>query len=658
MEGLRWSWLCAPYLVCTAAIVATGLAAALVRGDRVLRLGMIGAATTALPWSLCQALGACSDDPAAATRILRIGQGPVALVGPSLLLVLLGVSGQLERRRWVARIAGAIGVFFLIMAWTTRWIVPGVQRLPSGMFYMSPGPLTGPHISQVVLWLGVGLWIFKRSSPRGELRRTMRLLLGVLVCAAIGSADTLLLYGIWGSYPIAWLPATVAACIAFYLVVWTDLLRPQGLDRGVVVELAAFALAIAATIALALAVGTSAAPVALTTFAAVVWIVVTAIAWGIARSRPVRVAGERALEQFVAKIASQLDAVKLAERLGGLWQKAIGIQLRALWWRDGGALVSAAGGARWPIDDKLAGWLARHGEALAITELGTMRLGAMRAPLEALGAAHGAALIVPLIDRDELVGLVEADYATALREDERGLVAESARATARALTFAALARAAERERETAREVEIADALRRQASVSHDAELGRWSVVVEYRAAARTTGAGWSASELADGRLAVMITEAQAHGVAAALATAAVTGAFAAATAGAGVTLDQLLASLQVGADGVMRGGEPVATFLAIADGDAIEWACAGHPGAAILGAEVTLLAGRGKAALPRDAAVVVASSALRGGDDAAFARALGERSLETRLAPALVEAALRAGDPREDLLAVIVRPRL
>ena len=106
---------------------------------------------------------------------------------------------------------------------------------------------------------------------------------------------------------------------------------------------------------------------------------------------------------------------------------------------------------------------------------------------------------------------------------------ESARAAARAFTFVGLAQTAGRERETAREVEVADALRLQASASRDAELGRWAVAAEYRTAARTTGAGWSATELEDGRLALLVTEAQAHGVAAALATAALTGAFAAAT---------------------------------------------------------------------------------------------------------------------------------
>src|SRR5690606_32994883 len=107
-----------------------------------------------------------------------------------------------------------------------------------------------------------------------------------------------------------------------------------------------------------------------------------------------------------------------------------------------------------------------------------------------------------------------------------------------------------------------------------------------RTAPRTTGAGWSAIELSDGRLALLVTEAQAHGVAAALATAAITGALAAATAGPGtITLDEIPRTTRASPEGVLRGGEPVAAFLAIIDAQKqeLEWACAGHPGAVLIG---------------------------------------------------------------------------
>jgi hypothetical protein len=184
----------------------------------------------------------------------------------------------------------------------------------------------------------------------------------------------------------------------------------------------------------------------------------------------------------------------------------------------------------------------------------------------------------------------------------------------------------------------------------------------------------------------MVTEAQAHGVPAALATAALTGAFAAAVIGHGITLDDLLGSLRASADGVVRGGEPVAAFVAILDGAAgtVEYGCAGHHGGHVmaqmpqagtlsaprpvpvalgggggaLGASLAI-ATRGMLPLAPDAMLIVASSALRGdGDDARWVATLRELApLGPRLAQLAVERAVAAGEPAEDLLAVIVRQR-
>jgi GAF domain-containing protein len=688
VSELAWSWLAAPYVACALVFAAVALAAALTRGDRVLRLGVLGAAVAAVPWAVGQAIAACTEDAAFAWRVLRLGHGPVALVGPNLLLVLLGASGQLERYRWIARLSALVGNFFVVACWTTDWIVPGVQRVSAGMFYIAPGALTGLHVSQLAIWFLAGLAIVRKASPRAERKRTLRMFLGVLVCGAIGAVDVLLLYRVWGHYPIAWLPSALAGAIGLYLVVRTDFLRPQGLDRSVAIELGFTALATVAVAALAWQLGPS---LTVVVAGATVWATLTGFAWVISRSRPLRVAGERELEQFLARVALLDDEAAIGERLATLWRQAIGLDARALWWREGDGFVTPDG-QRWTLDPDVEAWLVRTEDAVAMTDLATMRLGALRPKLEELGKLRGATVIVPLVDRDELVGIVEAHHELALRESERGLIADSARAAARALTFAALARTAARERETAREVEVADALRLQASASRDAELGQWIVAAEYRPAPRTTGAGWSAIELADGRLAVLATEAQAHGVAAALATAALTGAFAAATAGtARVTLDDLLRSMRASSEGVLRSGEPVAAFLAILDARArsIEYACAGHPGGFLVG-PVALLdhgapdgsakgvrpratplgggtrdpgaslvgATRHTSTLPPDTLLVVTSSALRGSDEATWQAELQELAPASgRLASVLVDTALRRGEPKEDLLVVIVRAR-
>jgi hypothetical protein len=688
VADLRWSWLAAPYSFCTVVLVAVVVTAALVRGDRVLRLGVIAATTAAIPWALCQAIAACTTDPVVATRLLRNGQGPVGLVGPSLLLVLLGVSGQLERYRWTARFAGLLGAVGFAIAWSTDWVVPAVQVLPSGMFYVEPGPLTGLHFSQLAIWLVVGLVIARRATPRVERRRTYRILIVLLLITMIGTADTMLLYRVWGVYPIAWLVASIAGLMALYLMLFTDLVRPHGLDRGAALELGMFVMSSVLAAGIVILLGTS-KTLPIVALSAITWTLVTGFAWTAARARPVRIKGERELDRFIARVPTFEDERKIDDKLAALWRDALGMKVTALWWRDGAELATHDR-RRWKLDPDVVEWLVKNPEPLAIVDLATMRLGPMREKIEALGTAHDADMIVPLCDRDELVGLAEARFDKALREAERGLVAESARAAARALTFVELGRVAAREREMAREVEVADALRLHASASREASLGRWVVAGEYRTAPRTTGAGWSAIELSDGRLAVLVAEAQAHGVSAALATAAITGAFAAATAGEGrVTLDEILRTMRATSEGVLRSGEPVAAFLAIIDASAreLEWACAGHPGAFLVGpipeqasptasldlppAKATVLYGgprirgaslhaarRGKAAYPPDTLLVVASSALRGEDDAKWQQRLLELApTSSRLANVLVEATVQGGEPTEDLLAVVVRAR-
>lgn len=673
--ALTWSWLCVPYLVCALSIAAVGLVAAIVRGDRVLRLGTIGVSTTSLPWAVCSALAACTADPALATRLLRLGNGPIALVGPSLMIVLLGVGGQLERHRLIARAAGLLGATLMAICWATSWVVAGARELSSGVFYISPGPLAGLHFSQIGIWLALGILIARRSTSGGERRNLVRMIFGVFALCAIGGTDLLIVYDITGGYPVAWLSATIASGIAVYYELRSDLLRPQGLDRKVLLELGVLAAVVAASAAAVLATGTE-RPVVLAVLASLAWVAVLGVVWARSEARPVRIARERALEEFAAALGELDSEPRIAERLAALW-KEVEVEVRALLRLEGERLVDVRTGEARALDPEVAAWLVEHGDLLAAADLGTMRLGKLRPKLEALVTAGATAICVPLVDRGSLVGIVLAHHGDALREDERGLVIEAARAAARAMTYAALARAAAREHEMAREVEVAEAMRLQAAI-RDAELGPWTVAAEYRTAARTTGAGWSVNLLADGRLAVLVTEAQAHGVAAALATAAVTGAFAASTTGAApVDLDDLLASLRASAEGVVRGGEPVAAFLAILDpdGETIAWACAGHPGGAIvtasaggapialggggarLGASLTV-ATRGSASFGADALLVIASTAVHGDDEARWHRALRELApTGPRLAALLVEGAHRAGPALEDLLAVVVRLR-
>ena len=677
MSELAWNWLALPYVVCGAALIALVLVVAMIRGDRVIRLGMMGAAISTLPWAMCSAMTCCTRDPEVAMRLLRLGNGPIVFIGPNLMLVMLGVSGQLERHRWIPRVAGLLAMVLMGLCWGTAWIVPGVHLLSSGVFYISAGPLTWLHISQLGIWLAVGMVIARRTSTQQDRRRLTHLLLAILVCSAIGGGDLLLVYDVWGAYPFAWVPCLVACGVALYLSVRTALLRPQGFDRRVMYEVIAFATGAILVAYLAVVVD-HAAPLAYAVGGALIWVATLAIAWAVGRREVVPVTDD----QRVAQLADLDSEHALVAALAALWQQRVNVTLTAVWRIDG---TQVDGPGTWTLAPDVAGWLSEYGEPLAAGDLATMRLGSMRVEIE---AACRASLLVPLIDRGTLVGVVEAELRGALRESERGVIAEAARAAARALTYIAMARDATREGETAREVEVAAAMRQQAAASRDDDIGRWSVGAEYRAAPRTTGAGWSVSLLADGRLAVLVTEAQVQGLPAALASATLVGAFAAATSGT-TDLDELLRHLQASSEGAKSAGESVAAFLAILDHErgVIDWACAGHPGAYVVGPvpyDVELAQGsvtgprpipialgggdagagaslaiatRGSTPLPPASLVLIASSGLRGDDVGAWTKALRDLApTGPRLGAQLVDLAAQR-ELVEDLLAVVVRLR-
>src|SRR5690606_14060718 len=164
----------------------------------------------------------------------------------------------------------------------------------------------------------------------GERARTLRLLIGVAMVSAVSSIDTLLLYRVWGVYPVGWLAATVAAMIALYVVLRTDLLRPQGLDRGVVIELGSLLVSGAIIAGLTLLLGASPS-LPLVALSAIAWALVTGLAWASARARPVRIKGERELERFITRVPAFENERSIDDKLSALWKRAVGISVRTLW---------------------------------------------------------------------------------------------------------------------------------------------------------------------------------------------------------------------------------------------------------------------------------------------------------------------------------------
>ena len=328
----------------------------------------------------------------------------------------------------------------------------------------------------------------------------------------------------------------------------TDLLRPPGFDRGVLRSRSSRSLVAAALIAAlalcarhgrrrsSLAAGREHRVGASRLGAA--WAIAAAPA-GADRAR----ARARA---FVARRRRRSTTRReIAERLAALWRRTIGIDVRTTWWTDGDALVDdrAAASAGSSSRTSRRGSVDARRSRSRPCDLATMRLGALRPRLEALVAARGATLIVPLVDRGELVGLVEArSRRRAARARARARRRVGARRGARADVRRARARGGARARDRARGRDRRGAARcrpRRAATTSSA-AGRSPPSTARRRARPARAGRRRCSPTAGSRCSS--TEAQAHGVPAALATAALTGAFAAATHGGAareLTLDEL-----------------------------------------------------------------------------------------------------------------------
>jgi serine phosphatase RsbU (regulator of sigma subunit) len=249
--------------------------------------------------------------------------------------------------------------------------------------------------------------------------------------------------------------------------------------------------------------------------------------------------------------------------------------------------------------------MAANPAPLVAVEIGSLRLGGLRTPIESFLTGVDADVIIPLVDRDALVGLATAPLAEGrpLRVGDRELVHDAATAAARALTFVALTAEAAALEGVAREVEVAEAVQAaRAGSDVQVDVGSWRIGVGYHAAARVAGDVWSWAELPDHRLLVVLADVVGRGVPAALVSAAVAGACEAAA---------MLLGTETRPDGLMRllhdtvsqigGSQRASAFAVILDPDAgvARYACAGHRGGYLLkpresgGSDVVALAARG-----------------------------------------------------------------
>lgn len=534
-SALSFSPLSIPHVVLAIALLALMGTVLFTRGDPVVRLAVLLVALTALPYAIGSAVMISAVDPVFAHPFARGLVAGTGLLGPALLFLLLAMSGKLELYRWVLVVATLVATAGAVLTFATDLVIQPELKLTDGGFYFHrANPLDVLVIGQFVVWAVVGVVLARRGNAVHRSDRQTRVgrrlvLIGIL--AIIASSDALLANG-HGVYPFGVVPGTVAALLALSAVRQDDFLRARGFDTATAVELGVVvgALGVLAG-ALALLHWKGAATPTAIAVTAVPVLGLAQLAMLAARRRfgelaTVDEGADHGLEEFVDLAGRVRAELELLAPLRALFEAHAGIsQVQLMTVGTGGGLTlieTASGHVGSPgvvVDARVRAWLLSNPGPLVQEELTTMRLGGLRGPIESFMRSLGAELLVPLVDREALVGLLMCTPrgGRALRATEADLVAQAAAACAKSLTYASLFREAEARIEIAKEVEVAAAVR-QARTAGEliVHYGHAEVAGYYQPATQFGGHWWASYELAGGRFAVVMGDVSGSGVSAAL----------------------------------------------------------------------------------------------------------------------------------------------
>lgn len=579
-----------PFWLAACALAAVLVYALFMRGAPHLRAPIIVFAGGLLPFVVGFGLAVAAPTDDAARGFFRFGTAfvPIAAVGATVFE--LALAERLSSYRAVIALASAVAVGFMIVALATPWAVAGVVHTPSGLRFFAAGPAVAPAVA-IITACSVAAFVETLRAARAAapgLRR--RQLWGGLVALAVsflGLVDVLLAFGI-GYLPVSWFFVAVGALLALRSIFQDDLLRARALDGRA--PLAFFALVVAFALVAAVAVylldGWPAWVGALIILEAILGARVLLALVG--RAWAVRAPGAGPLDRVASQFATRVREAERAGQVAALAGDACHIGLgdavtviipaRDDWsWQtaDHEVLVGDQ------IPDPLLGpWLAAYRQPLSSTDLDAAGLDDLRPSAERLFTAFAATGLVPLVVRDELVGLIII-RGRPLGPRQARFLAGIADRTAAALDYVRIAETARARAELVHEVELAAAV--QAGFVPGPEPvrhGGLTVVGSWQPAAACGGDWWSRYPLSGGRTLVVVGDVTGTGVASAMVTAAARGACDAAVAGAGDALDvvTLLGLLDAAVRQVGAGRFHLTCFASIVDPAAgtVLFANAGH----------------------------------------------------------------------------------
>lgn len=520
-----------PHILFAVGLLALLLVALLIRGDAFRRSALIAMDVAMLPWAVCNALFLNLEDPELGRALGRFMSGSWALFGPACLIFLLASTGRIARYRYLASIFAALAAIMCGLAWSTDWVVDGVRALSWGGLHPRAGslmPLPGVLLLSSV---AIGVVLSMPSIGQWNQKTRQRYLFAVGGLALVSTLDPVLLtYGI-SPYPLLPIPGLIGVFLMLRAIVKHDLLHARGFDRATAYEFAMFALLVPLVFAIVWASGGDhlggRTPFALALLVPLLGGVQGAALmvrkYIAAKRTQVSSDADQAVERLAVKSLEYRSDLELNQGVAEVLENHTRLSSVQLWVSHQEAQLTPAGGNRTTnvvIDDGLYDWLVENRLPLHGADLPQLRLGKSLVPMEELLGSLDAGVILPLADRDRLVGVIAASsppHGRMLTDGELQLLREVGRSASKSLTFINLFVEAEERIEVAKELEVAAAVQRGRTldeVRHEFETCQ--VIGHYTPAAQFGGDWWSAYELPDERVLVVIGDVTGRGVPAAL----------------------------------------------------------------------------------------------------------------------------------------------
>ena len=542
-DSYQFDPLSIPFLGAVVAVTAVTLYVALTRGNPMLRGSLLLMCLGLLAFVGGSAAVGSTRDPEVALRLWRLAISLLPLSSAGALLFLLALAHRVAQHRILVVVAFASVLVVAPLTAFTDLVARDAWVTPSGLYYFAV-PYNGLAQLQAMLiglWVSLGViivWRRIQAEPSEARRRQLRGSAIAFGLCALGLVDVPLSYR-FGWYPVSWVFLTVGVLLALRLMVADDLIRARALDRRVPLAVL-YAAAAAAGLWFGMrAAGPYLSPLVGGAVAVSVYVALrVAIAVVYTAVRPNEVGADTPLERALGRWVHQVQALRNEPEIAASTVEVLQIGLgceriaflvpsRADYsWEsaDGEPLPEMA-----PPDPRLLAWLVDRPRPLSRDDLEALRLGDLREPLERLFDAHQAELLIPLVSRDEVVGLIAAAAtggARGLRSEELQFLARLQEHAAAAVVYARMNRDATEQVEVEREVGLAAAV--QAAFIPGAQVmncGDLVLAGIYAPASRCGGDWWSVHRLPAGRILLLIGDVTGHGVAAAMVTAAAKGCY-------------------------------------------------------------------------------------------------------------------------------------